>query len=129
VTINVTSGSLKQTTTVMLTAAAQISNAPGFTFTVNTNALTIHRGSTGSFITSSGNYTGGFNGQMTVILTGLPSGANYGVTGATAANNLVNITYGITTGSSTPLGTYPVTVTASGSGITHSVTVQVTIAN
>jgi uncharacterized membrane protein len=40
----------------------------------------------------------------------------------------VNITYTITAASNTPLGTYPVTITASGSGITHSVVVQVTIA-
>jgi uncharacterized membrane protein len=106
----------------------QIANGPGFTFTVNTSALTIHPGSSGSFITSSGNYTGGFNGQMSVTITGLPTGANYGVTGANAANNLVNITYGITTSPTTPVGTYPVTITATGGGITHSVTVQLTIA-
>ena len=117
-------GSVNETAYV----AVQISNGVGFTFTVNTNALTIHPGSSGSFITSSGNYTGGFNGQMTVTITGLPSGANYGVTGANAANNLVNITYGITAASYTPVGTYPVTITASGSGITHAVTVQITIA-
>jgi uncharacterized membrane protein len=105
-----------------------IANGPGFTFTVNTSALTVHPGSTGSFITSSGNYSGGFNGQMTVTISGLPAGANYGVTGATAANNLVNITYGITTSSTTPVGTYPVTITAVGGGITHAVTVQLTIA-
>jgi subtilase family serine protease len=106
----------------------QIANGPGFTFTVNTSALTIHPGSSGSFITSSGNYTGGFSGQMSVTVTGLPTGANYGVTGANAANNLVNITYGITAASTTPVGTYPVTITATGGGITHAVTVQLTIA-
>jgi uncharacterized membrane protein len=106
----------------------QIANGAGFTFTVNTSALTIHPGSTGSFITSSGNYTGGFNGQMSVTIAGLPAGANYGVTGANAANNLVNITYGITTSTTTPVGTYPVTITATGGGITHAVTVQLTIA-
>ncbi len=107
--------------------AVNISNGPDFSFTVNTTAVSIAQGGTGSFITSSGNYTGGFNGQMTVTINGLPYGANYSVTGANAANNLVNITYGITAAASTPLGTYPVTITASGSGITHSVTVQLTV--
>jgi uncharacterized membrane protein len=108
--------------------AVQISGGPGFSFTVNTSALTINQGSSGSFITSNGNYVGGFNGQMSVSITGLPSGANWAVTGANAANNLVNITYGLSASSSTPVGTYPVTITATGSGITHAVTVQVTIA-
>jgi uncharacterized membrane protein len=104
-----------------------ISNGPDFSFTVNTTAVSVAQSGTGSFITSSGNYTGGFNGQMSVTISGLPSGANYGVTGANASNNLVNITYGVTAASYTPVGTYPVTITASGSGITHAVTVQLTV--
>jgi hypothetical protein len=83
----------------------QISSGAGFSFTVNTPQITIHPGSSGSVITSSGNYTGGFNGQMSVSLSGFLAGTNYGVTGATAVNNLVNITYRITTSASTPVGT------------------------
>jgi hypothetical protein len=94
---------------------------------VNTTALTVAQGGSGSFTTSNGNYTGGFNGQMTVYITGLPLGASYGVTGANASNNMVNITYGVTASSSTQVGTYPVTITATGGGVTHAVTIQVTI--
>ncbi len=107
--------------------AVQISNGPGFSFSVNNTALTIAQGSSGSFTTSNGNYTGGFNGQMSVSMSGFPTGASYGVTGANTNNNMVNITYGITLSSSTPAGTYPIVVTATGSGITHSVTVQLTV--
>ena len=60
-------------------------------------------------------------------MSGFPAGANYGVTGANTNNNMVNITYGISVSSSTAAGTYPITITASGSGITHSVTVQLTV--
>ena len=51
-------------------------------------------------------------------MSGLPSGVSYQMTGANASNNLVNITWGFNAASYTVAGNYPVTITATGVGVT-----------
>ena len=104
-----------------------VSSGPSFSFAVNTTALTIKQGSSGSVTGSTGNYDGGFNGQLSESFGGMPYGMNYAVSSVTAANNLVNATYSINVSTAVAPGTYPVTLTASGSGIVHSATIQVTV--
>jgi hypothetical protein len=104
-----------------------VSSGPSFSFTVNTTALTIKQGSSGLVTASTGNYDGGFNGQLSESFSGMPYGMNYAVSSVTAANNLVNATYSIIVSTAVAPGTYPVTLTATGSGIVHSATIQVTV--
>jgi hypothetical protein len=80
-----------------------------------------------TLVVSTGDFVGGFDSTIDETITGLPAGMSYKVTGATAANNMVNLSYLLTAASSTPAGTYPVTVVAIGAGITHSALVQVTV--
>ncbi|HEX4773586.1 MAG TPA: protease pro-enzyme activation domain-containing protein [Bryobacteraceae bacterium] len=111
--------------TLIIPAAA---TTPNFTFSLNTNALTIQAGgAAGTVVVSTGNFTGAFNSTITITFSGLVPGMNYGATGATAANNLVNTSIGITAAASTTPGTYPITIKATGAGISYSSVVQVTI--
>jgi uncharacterized membrane protein len=126
VTITATGGGVTQTIPVSLTVAT----GPHFTLALNTASITVAQGASGTITSSTGNYTGGFNGQMTVAFSGLPTGVNYGVTGATAANNLVNITFSFSVPSTLAVGTYPITIkdtgnsgsTATGNGVSQSAT-------
>lgn len=119
-----TGGGQSQTVSVTLI----VSGNPDFSFALNTSAMTIQQGgSAGTVIVSTGNFTGGFNSTITITFKGLAPGMNYGATGASTGNNLVNTFIGITASTATPVGTYPVTITATGAGITHAAIVQVTV--
>ena len=72
VTITGTSGSLTAKTTVTLTVAP----APSFTLSASPSALTIARGSKGS-TTITLTEQNGFNGTVTVSLSGFPGGTSY----------------------------------------------------
>lgn len=125
VLLTASGGGITQTIPIALTVAA----SQDFTFTTNVSALNILRGGAASVTTSNGNYTGGFNGQITVNILNMPVGMNWAVTGANTANNMVNITYQFTAASYTPTGTHPITITAIGNGgsIVHQAVVQVTV--
>ncbi len=119
-----TGGGQSETATVSLT----IVGTPGFSFGLNISSMTIQQGgAAGTVIVSTGDFTGGFNSTITITFAGLAPGMNYGATGANTGNNLVNTYIGITASTATPVGTYPVTITASGAGVTHSAVVQVTV--
>lgn len=63
--------------------------------------------------------SGGFTDEVTLSVSGLPSGANAGFSQnpSTAASML-----SITTSSSTPVGTYPLTITGVSGSLTHTTT-------
>jgi uncharacterized membrane protein len=131
VTITATGGGLTQSFPVSLT----VTTGPNFTLSLNTASITVAQGASGTVTSSTGNYTGGFNGQMVVMFSGLPAGVNYGVTGATAANNMVNITFSFTVPSNLAVGTYPITLTdrgnsgsaATGNGVTQTATFNLVV--
>jgi subtilase family serine protease len=131
VIITATGGGVTQTVPVSLTVAT----GPNFTLSVNTASITIPQGGSGSIITSTGNYTGGFNGQMVSTFTGLQPGMNYGVTGANASNNMVNITIAFSIPSTMAAGTYPITVVdtgnsgsaVTGNGVTKTATFNIVV--
>jgi hypothetical protein len=96
---------------------------------VNTSAITVRLGGPAvPIIGSVGNYTLGFNSTITWTMTGFPPGLNYAYQTGNAANNFVNITYGISATSATAPGTYPITIRVSGGGATYSAILNVTVA-
>ena len=116
-------GGLTQTLPLTLVVAA----AQDFAMAVNVAAITAPQGGSAPVIVSTGNFTGGFNSTIVLTINGLPPGGNWSSNGATTGNNMVNISYAFMAGSNTPVGTYPVTVVASGAGIIHSTIVQMTV--
>src|SRR5204863_122045 len=115
VTITGVSGSLTHTTTVALV----VNPPPDFTLSASPSSQTVGRGGATSYgVTISP--TGGFSGQLTLSVSGLPSGATGSFTPnpATASSTL-----SVTTSTTTPTGTYTVTITGVSGSLTHSTTV------
>lgn len=101
---------------------------PDFSFAVNVTSLTAQRGVVSKpFVVSVGDFTGGFNSTITLTFAGVPPGMSYKNTGASTGNNLINTLFTVTASPATPVGTYPVTITATGGGVTHSAVISVTV--
>jgi uncharacterized membrane protein len=116
-------GGMTRTALISLTVAS----SQNFSFSVNTNAMRIQQGAAaGTVIVSTGNFTGGFDSTVVITFGGLVPGMKYRAMGATGSK-LVNISVGITAASYTSAGTYPITITASGAGISYSAIVQITV--
>jgi hypothetical protein len=71
------------------------------------------------------NPTGGFTGQVTLSVTGLPNGASGGFTANPAT---ASTTLSVTTSPSTPTGTYALIITGVSGALIHSTTVSLTVA-
>jgi hypothetical protein len=118
VTITGVSGSLTHTITVTLLVSAP----PDFTLSALPSSRTVVQGGATSYgVTISP--TGGFTGQVTLSVSGLPSGASGSFTPnpATASSTL-----SVTT--STPSGTYTVTITGVSGSLTHTTAVTLVVA-
>jgi hypothetical protein len=115
-------------------------NAPGnsdFTVAVNPPSQTLAQPGAIAFPVTT-NAAGGFGGNVTVNVSGLPAGATAYFTqngqnvGSQAAFYLVGgspgyLTLFVTTTPGTPAGTYPLTIIASGANVTHTATVSLNI--
>ena len=119
VTISGSSGNLTHTTTVTL-----VVGSPDFALSASPAGQTVlQAGSTSYGITI--NPTGGFNGQVTLSVSGLPSGA----TGSFAPNPAAtSSTLSVTASISTPTGTYTLTITGVSGTLTRTTTVSLTVA-
>ena len=118
-TLTASSGSVTASTSITLTVAV-----PSFTLSGGT-ALTLGQGGTSSaYIYVSG--INGFNGNVTLSVSGLPTGvtAAFG-TNPTAYNSY--LTFAAT--SAAPTGTYTVTVTGTSGSLTATTTISLTIAS
>ena len=103
--------------------------SPDFAIAASPSALTLQAGSAGtSTVTTS--VSGGFNSSITLAATGLPTGAtaSFSPTSISAPGTGSSVLT-ISTGASTPSGTYPVVVNASGGGLTHSSPLTLTVSS
>ena len=119
-TITGVNGSLTHTTTVTLV----VTPPPDFTLSASPSSQTVTPGGSTSYgVTISP--TGGFNGQVTLSVSGLPSGATgfFTPNPATASSTL-----SVTTTTSTLPGTYTLTITGVNGSLTHTTTVTLTVA-
>jgi N,N-dimethylformamidase beta subunit-like protein len=117
-TITGVSGTLTQTTTVSL-----VVNAPDFTIVASPSSQTVTPGgSTNYGVTISP--TNGFIGQVSLSLTGLPTGAAGSFTQNPAT---VSSTLSVTTDTTTPTGTYTLTITGASGILTRTTTVLLTV--
>ena len=113
-TITGVSGSLTHTTTVTFV----VNVAADFTLGASPSSQTVPGGAMSYNVTITP--TGGFAGQVTLSVSGLPSGAN----GSFAPNPATaSATLSVTKGTSTPIGNYTITITAVSGTLTHTTTV------
>src|SRR5208337_5622330 len=109
--------------TLTVTAAGQ----PNFTISASPPSLSIQQGNQGtSALTTT--VSGGFNSASSLSASGMPTGTTVSFNPSTiAAPSSGNSTMTITVGSSTPAGTYPITVTGNGAGVQQNTTVTLTV--
>ena len=123
ITVTGNGGGTQQTTTVTLTVTAP----PSFTISASPSSLSVAQGNHGtSTITTAG--VNGFNSSIALSASGLPSGASASFNPGTipAPGNGSSIIT-ITVGSSTPTGTYPITVAGNGGGVQQTTTITLTV--
>jgi hypothetical protein len=119
----VTSVTLQPGQAVVLTGGVPILD---YSLKASPSALTVTAGNTAIY-TSTVTPVNGFAGNVTLAASGLPSGA-------TASFSPVSIsgagssTLSIATSLSTPSGAYPITITGTSGSLSHSATINLTIA-
>lgn len=125
-TVTASDGSLqsKQGTCSVLVNAALVGSFDVYTFNPS---KTIQSGQSTSFDLYF-QPQGGFSGQIGVSLSGLPSGASMTSSSQLNLSGTSAIPYSVTiqTGTSTPVGVFPLVFTASGQGITRTVNLTLT---
>ena len=103
------------------------SGSANFAISASPASLSIQQGNQGtSTITTT--ISGGFNSAITLSASGVPSGTTVSFNpNPIPAPGAGSSTMTITVGSSTPAGTYPITVTGNGGGIQQNTTVTLTV--
>lgn len=123
ITVTGAGNGIQHATTVTLTVTAQ----SGLTVSANPASLSIQQGTQ-----ESSNITtvirGGFNSQVALAAMGVPSSTTVSFNpSAIPAPGAGTSVMTITVGSNTVIGTYPITVTASGGGLTATIVVSLTV--
>lgn len=72
--------------------------------------------------------SGGFAGTVTFSVSGLPTGATYSFT-PTSVTGSGSTILAVTTSASTPVGSYPLNITATSGAVTHSTQVTLAVAD
>src|SRR5581483_2655885 len=122
-TLTATSGSLTHSVSLTLVVSA----AADFSIAVSPATQSVQPGSSVNY-TATLTAQNGYASATNLTLSGLP-------TGATASFNPQSLTGSgnsqltITTASSTPVGTYPITITASGSSLSHAAKATLTVSS
>jgi uncharacterized membrane protein len=124
-TVTGNGGGTKQTTTVTVIVTAQ--SQPNFTMVPIPASVSIAQGGQG-FSTIYTIIGGGFNSAISLSASGMPSGTTVSFSPQTIpAPGDGSSVMTINVGSSTPAGTYPLTVTGNGGGIRQTTTVALTV--
>ena len=100
---------------------------PNFTLAASPPSLSVAQGNQGTSVITS-TISGSFNSSISLSASGVPSGTSVSFNpDPIPAPGAGNSTMTITVGSTTPLGTYPITVTGNGGGIQQNTTVNLTV--
>lgn len=122
-TLTATSGSLTQT--IPLTLVVGATSSPNFSISASPSSQTVSPGSSTNYSISV-SVSGGFTGSVGLGASGLPSGA--GVTfSPTSISGSGSSTMTVSTSSTTPAGTYSVTITGTSGNLTHATTVTLVV--
>jgi uncharacterized membrane protein len=118
VSITGTSGALVHNTTVTL-----VVSQPDFSLTATPASQTVTSGAGTSYAVSV-TPAAGFTGSVSLSASGLPAGATASFSPDPTAGTS---TMTVTTSATTPGGSYPVTITGTGGGLTHTTAVQLVV--
>ena len=118
ITVTGTGGSITHTATVSLTVTA--ASAGNFTISVSPTSGYLYQGQSGYAVVTT-KVSGGFNAAIALSATGVPSGVTFNFSPASiAAPGSGTSDFNLTVSRSAPIGTYPITITGTGGGITHT---------
>jgi uncharacterized membrane protein len=114
-------------TTIAFLGITQSSAVPNFTIAANPSSLTVVQGNQGtSAITTT--ISGGFNSDINLSASGVPTGTTVSFNpNPIAAPGSGSSMMTIMVGSNTAMGTYPITVTGNGGGITQTAPVTLIV--
>jgi kumamolisin len=101
------------------------SNSTDFSLSASPSSQSVDPGSPTSY-TVDVSYADGFSGTVSLSTTGLPSGANASFTPSSVSGSS-STTMSVTTGSLTPAGTYPITITGTSGSLSHTTTVTLVV--
>src|SRR5207245_11130219 len=119
VTITGTSGGLSHSTTLSFTVALP----PSFTLSASPSSLSITQGASGASTVTVAPQNG-FNGNVSLSASGLPSGVTASFTPSSTASTS---TLTLTASSTAATGTASVTITGASAGLTNTTTVTLTV--
>jgi hypothetical protein len=122
-----TSGTLSpHTATILLTVNAVVVG-PDFGITVSTNTPTVAQGDQSDKLTVGVTGTNGFSGDVTVTFTGLPAGVTLIPPSATTLEDGWTQGYVFVAAANAPIATATVTITGISGGLTHKVTLTLSV--
>ncbi|MDE3099205.1 MAG: RICIN domain-containing protein [Verrucomicrobiota bacterium] len=102
-----------------------LQNNPDFSISASPSSQTVTAGN-GTTYTTSISALNGFSGAVSLGVSGLPSGASASFSPSSISTS-GNSTLTVSTASTTPAGTYNLTITGSSGSLTHSTTVSLTV--
>jgi kumamolisin len=118
ITVTGTGGGITHTTTVLLTVTAPISGA--FAISVSPTSGYLYQGQSGYAVVST-TVSGGFDAAISLSATGVPTGVTVTFSPSSiAAPGSGSSDMILTVAEMAPAGTYPITITGTGGGITHT---------
>jgi subtilase family serine protease len=118
ITVTGTGGGITHTATVSLTVTTATTTTGSFSLSVSPTSGDLARGQSGFAVVTS-TVAGGFASAVTLSATGIPSG----VTGSFSPKSITGSGtshFTLTVARNAPLGTFPITITGTGGGVTHS---------
>lgn len=102
-------------------------SAPDFTVSATPASQTVSPGSNTTYTVNIGNVNA-FNGTVALGVSGLPAGATANFNPATV-DSLGSSTLTVSTGASTPVGSYTLTITGTSGSLSHSATVTLVVSS
>jgi kumamolisin len=125
ITVTGAGGGITHTATVSLTVTQPSSGS--FTISVSPTSGYLRRGQSGYAVVTT-KVSGGFNSAIALSATGVPTGVTYSFSPSSiAAPGSGTSDFNLTVSSNAPTGTYPITITGTGGGITHTTTLTFTV--
>ncbi len=125
ITVTGTGGGITHTTTVSLTVTAPGSGS--FTVSVSPSSGYLYRGQSGYAVVTT-SVSGGFNSAISFSASGFPSGVTgYFTPASIGAPGSGTTDFNLTVSRSAARGTYPLTITATGGGQTHTTTLTLQV--